>query len=436
LVAEHLISKTRMSTLAPIKEDHLATVLNRLQAQDADLANTRPARLGKLQRGELADTILCTDFENATPKQIFNRLRWGGQVIFVSASRDEAVKFNIQLQDWGFETTQSVRQISRRPLGLPIPFFSRNVWAFAARKILLVPPGELTDRFTYHVHLSKVEGAGGYVVVKEVPTLQQIKARLQAKWPELSTEVIDKRARKFADRVFPIFLTREAAILQIVNRDLPEAYRDRVPHLLEMKTDEHGLVRRLQMQWLRNGGEALSQLEFARQSADLLRVLHDEVGIMHLDLRLDNFVITPKGVGFVDFGSAVRVDEDLKKSPLLSSLFEELMRTSEIQRMLLKMTRSGLVTSEAICSGLHKVDKAVDYFYLAVQINSPHSNPDLKQLIRYDKHGEEARLLSELTTRVLRPEDPAHPPYGSAREILQGIDQIAQTLRQKHPAAV
>jgi hypothetical protein len=414
-----------MSSVAPIRDDHLATVLNRLQAQDAELGNAKPTRLGTLQRGELTDTILCTSFENPTPKQIFNRLRWGGQVIFVSSQRDEAVKFNIQLLDWGFETTQNARQISRRPLGLPIPFFCRNVWAFAARKVLLVAPGEITDRFTYHVYLSRPQKSGPYVVVKEVPTLAQIKARLAAKWPELSTELLDKRAKKFADRVFPIFLTREAAILQIVNRDLPEAYRDRVPHLLEMKTDEHGLARRLQMQWLRNGGTPLSQLEFARQSADLLRVLHDEVGIMHLDLRLDNFVITPKGVGFVDFGSAVRVDEDLKKSPLLSSLFEELMRTSEIQRMLLKMTRSGLVTSEAICGGLHRVDKAVDYFYLAVQINSPHSNPDLKQLIRYDKNSEEARLLTEFTTRVLRPEDPAHPPYGSAREILQGIEQIA-----------
>ena len=61
------------------------------------------------------------------------------------------------------------------------------------------------------------------------------------------------------------------------------------------------------------------------------------------------------------------------------------MRTSEIQRMLFRMTRTGEVTSEAISGGLHKVDKAVDYFYLAVQISSPHANPDLKDLIRYDK---------------------------------------------------
>jgi len=39
------------------------------------------------------------------------------------------------------------------------------------------------------------------------------------------------------------------------------------------------------------------------------------------------------------------------------------------------MTRTGEVTSDAISGGLHKVDKAVDYFYLAVQINCPHANP-------------------------------------------------------------
>jgi hypothetical protein len=131
-------------------------------------------------------------------------------------------------------------------------------------------------------------------------------------------------------------------------------------------------------------------------------------------------------VGFVDFGSAVRVDENLKQSPLLSSLFEELMRTSEIQRMLFKMTRTGEVTSEAISGGLHKVDKAVDCFYLAVQISSPHANPDLKDLIRFDKGSQEAKRLSRLTEQILRPTDPAKPTFRSAADILQGIRQLSQ----------
>ncbi len=138
--------------------------------------------------------------------------------------------------------------------------------------------------------------------------------RLRNKWPDLAPEIIEKRARKFSDKIFPIFLTREAAILKIVNRDLPPEYSDRVPSLLDMETDEKGFAKRLHLSWLRNGGKRLGQIEFARQSADLLRALHDDAGVMHLDLRLDNFVITPAGVGFVDFGSAVRVDENLKQS--------------------------------------------------------------------------------------------------------------------------
>ena len=200
--------------------------------------------------------------------------------------------------------------------------------------------------------------------MKEVPTIEQVKARLHSKWPELSDEILERRARKFSEKIFPVFLTREAAILKIINRDLPGRTRSGFRSCWIWKSDPKGFARRLHLQWLRNGGSPISQLQFAHQSADLLRVLHDEVGVIHLDLRLDNFVITPGGVGFVDFGSAVRVGEDLAASPLLSGLFEELMRTSEIQRMLLKMTQSGLVTSETICGGLHKVDKAVDFFYL------------------------------------------------------------------------
>ncbi len=73
-------------------------------------------------------------------------------------------------------------------------------------------------------------------------------------------DVIEKRARKFSDKIFPVFLTREAAILKIVNRDLPEAYRDRVPRLLKWRRMSEDMRRRLHLSWLRNGGEPLSQI--------------------------------------------------------------------------------------------------------------------------------------------------------------------------------
>jgi hypothetical protein len=417
-----------MSGIITIRDDQLASVARRVAALDEDLNVHPPISIAQLGRRELADSIVTAASDGHSPKVIFNRLRWGGQVVFVAADQHEAVKQSIGLEEYGFEITQPVKRLVRRRFGLPLPFLKQCLWYFVARKVLLVPPGQLTDRFTYHVHLQRAGENGGYVVSKEVPTIEQIKARLHSKWPELSDEIIEKRARKFADKIFPIFLTREAAILKIVNRDLPEGYRDRVPKLLDMEQDSRGLARTLKLQWLRNGGKPLSHLEFARQSADLLRVLHDGVGVIHLDLRLDNFVITPKGVGFVDFGSAARVDEDMTRSPMLAGLFEELMRTSEIQRMLAKMTRSGQVTSDAIRCGLHKVDKAVDFFYLAVQISSPHSNPDLKELIQYDKKSAEAGLLKELTQTVLRPPDPSRPQFGSAASILRGIEEIGQRL--------
>src|SRR4030095_3785185 len=161
-----------------------------------------------------------------------------------------------------------------------------------------------------------------------------------------------------------------------------------------------------------------------RQSADLLRAIHDEAHVIHLDLRLDNFVITENGVGFVDFGSSVREDEDLSENPLLHSLFEELMRTSQIQRMLEKMTVSGAVTSNAMRQGHRKVDKAVDFFYLAVQFNSPHQNPDLAGLIDYKPDSEDARMLAGLTDEILRPADPTRPRFRSAKDVLHRIERL------------
>ncbi|MGA2581762.1 MAG: hypothetical protein ABSG31_00680 [Tepidisphaeraceae bacterium] len=418
-----------MSGNATLRDDQVNAAWRRAAQVSADLGPCP----GKNANGKLSDARLATSADLPEPAKLFDRLRWGGQVVFVTPDRHEAVRFSSKLVDAGFEITQKPAHVSHKLWGL-IPFFSARTHYFVARKVPLIPPGKTTDRFTFHVYLQR-QADGNYAVIKEVPTMDMVMARLRVKFPQMPKDELEKRARKFSDRIFPIFLTREAAILKIVNRDLPEEYRDRVPRLLEMEKDEKGYARKLHLSWLRAGGEPLSQLEFARQSADLLRVLHDKIGVMHLDLRLDNFVITPKGVGFVDFGSAVRVDENLKENKLLSSLFEELMRTSEIQKMLGSMTRSGQVTSEAISCGLHKVDKAVDYFYLAVQINSPHSNPELKDLIRYDPKSAEAKMLSELTAKILRPLDPSHPTFRSAGDILKGIEKIRGSLNQPADAA-
>jgi len=185
------------------------------------------------------------------------------------------------------------------------------------------------------------------------------------------------------------------------------------------------------MNWLRNGGEPLSHMEFARQSADLLRVVHELTHIIHLDLRLDNFVITENGVGFVDFGSAVRVGENIHGNPMLSTLFEELMRTSQIQRMLDKMRTTGSLTSYILCDAYGKVDKAVDLFYLAVQIKQPSGNPDIAGLIKYDPRSPEAIGLTRLMEEILRPPDPHRPKYRTAADVMGGIHRVEDAIKNK-----
>jgi hypothetical protein len=373
---------------------------------------------------------LAAEEEEHNPEALFGQLRWGGQLVYASSRKADIAQLFHQLHARGYAPTRGPGFVRYGPLRYLLPALAPKAHYLAARKVLLVPPREITDRFTYHVQLVEGETADEPVVLKEVPTVDRVFARLRAKFPKLPDAVIEKRARKFTDKIFPIFLTREAAMLKILQRDLPPAYRRRVPDLLDVEKDQHGFVQRLWMRWLRNGGRPLSQLDFARQGADMLRALHEEARIMHLDLRLDNMVITEEGVGFVDFGSAVRIGENIGQSPLLSTLFTELMRTSQIQRMLEDMTISGAVTSTAIKKAYHQVDPAVDFFYLAVQINAPQSNPELAGLVKFDPQSEQAKALANLTHDILKPPDPQHPPYHSASQILQGIDEIARSLGQ------
>jgi hypothetical protein len=142
-------------------------------------------------------------------------------------------------------------------------------------------------------------------------------------------------------------------------------------------------------------------------------------------------VITNTGVGFVDFGSAVRVTEDLTTNPMLDTLFEELLRTSHIQRMLFQMTKSGQVTAQHLCSQHGKADKAIDLFFLALQFTTPHNNPDLKSLIHYEPNSEMAHQIAALSKTVLRPGDPGDTTHKSAKDILRSLELIERRLKSK-----
>ena len=388
----------------------------------------------------LVDYLFATAGDVPTPEAVCARLRWGGQFIFVSPRAQEAAEAARRFDGrWGFVLERGPATFAIRPFGLPLPLLTRRVHYVVVRKTLLVPPGQNSERFTYHLELLRNPRFGpGYVVMKQVPTLDRVLARLRGKFPDASLDLLRKRARKFVDKIFPVFLTREAAMLKILQDKLPPEYKKHVPRMLAIERDGHGFVRTLYLTWLRNGlgmrgrspwvaGEErrpMSQLEFALQAADLLRAIHDVAGIIHLDLRLDNFVVTPEGVGFVDFGSAVKVGEELHESTLLSTLFQEMMRTSQIQRMLGQMQDSGEVTSQEIRNGYHRIDKAVDFFYLAVQINAPQSNPDFRDLVSYDAESPEAERIAALTEEILRPRDAEAAGFKSAGDILEGLRRI------------
>ncbi|HEY7120238.1 MAG TPA: hypothetical protein VH475_26860 [Tepidisphaeraceae bacterium] len=377
----------------------------------------------------LQDFVLAADDQVVDPAAVFARLRWGGQFVYAARSQRRAEKMAREFNHDGFRVEHKPAFITRPRRFLP--FLSSRVHYFVARKTHLIRPGEFTDRFTYHVELVRHHGPqhdGDHVVLKRVPTLESVVTRLRRKFPETPIEALEKRAKKFCDKIFPTFLTREAAILMILQEHLPRRYAQRVPRVIEMEKDIRGFVTSFKMTWLRNGGRPLSQLEFAIQGADLLDAVHNSAGIIHLDLRLDNMVITEHGVGFVDFGSAVRVNENLATNPLLGTLFDELMRTSHIQRMLYHMTTSGQVTAQHFVSQIGKADKGIDVFYLALQFTTPHANPDLASLIHHEPNGEMAKRIDELSKTVLRPGDPADTTHKSAKDILHSLEMIDRDL--------
>jgi hypothetical protein len=406
------------------------------------------AHLGALARSgpqaALQDYIVASEDEPHDPDRVFARLRWGGQFVYISRNRKHVEELPAQFLERGFRIVHIPSFVRA---GWRIPVLSPKVHFFIARKTALIPPREFSDRFTYQVELERRDQAqpdgfpakatDHWIVRKEVPTYERVLARLQAKAPDAPPQVLQNRARKFVEQIFPLFLTREAAMLKIIERDCPPEYKNRFPRLVDMRKDSKGYVRQLWTTWLRNGGPRLSQLDFARQSAEVLHVLHDRIGIIHLDLRMDNMVISETGVGLIDFGSSVRVNENIQGNAVLSTLFGELMRTSQIQRMMDKMATAGSLTSSVIRDAHQRADKAVDVFYLAVQINQPTANPDLKDLVRFDKSSPEAAELSRLNGEILRPNDPTRPKYHTADDVLREIRRIEMELEiRRRPKVV
>ncbi len=384
----------------------------------------------------MVDYLFALPGDEVSPDPVFHQLRWGGRFVFASTNLGDVVEVE-KLYDHedGFAVDHTLSSTRCRTMGLPLPLLGRRVHYFVARKVTLIPKGEYTERFTFQVDLTRnhvgKHDPHGFCVRKRIPTVEDIFRRLCEKHPETEQGVLEDRAKKLTRRIFPIFLSREAGFLKLLQRDMPKAYRSHVPELLHVDKNEDGMVSELHMTWLRLGGPKMDQIEFAEQATNLLHALHESVKLIHLDLRMDNMVVTPRGVCFVDFGSAVRIGEDISKNKMMSVLFDEMMSTSQIQRLLGRMKTTGRVTSKFLVNGHGKVDRAADIFYLAMQMNQPHSNPDLKPFISYDKSSETARQFRKLHDAVMRPLDDNHPPYTTAKDLLRGIEIVKRKVQQK-----
>jgi tRNA A-37 threonylcarbamoyl transferase component Bud32 len=381
--------------------------------------------------GQTRDFLFLTDSDSHNPSLVFDRLRWGGVFAFISAKPRlvEAVAMDYRRFGFAMEQAPAAAVCPRRLLGMRLPFPGRKVHYFAARKMHMVPPGTFTDRFTYDVFLERASSREEpLVVVKRVPDFDALIERLRQRSPSADEQAIRKHARKLHETVFPVFLTREAGFLKVLQEHLPETYCARVPRVIDMEVDGRGMVSRMRLNWLRKTTRQMGQLEFAIQSADLLSKIHELARVIHLDLRLDNFVVSDHGVGFVDYGSSARDGEDIATSPLLSHLFTQIMKTSQIQRMLEQLTNDGQVTSSYLAQGRRQVDKAVDVFYLAVQMDQPHSNPYMREVVRYAKRSGEAQAISRLSAEVLRPLDPRRPTYTSASALLTGLLAVRELM--------
>jgi len=376
------------------------------------------------------DFVFASPDDPHKPEEAFKRLRWGGQLIFFSPDQAEVEAL---VKDFGSREWVVENKMAQAMGPAKFLFFGKTKIHYCIiRKVMIVPIGDYSERFTFHVELQRHPKADNqYVVRKELPRIDVVENRLATRHPDLTEADIRKRAKMFVGTIFPIFLTREAGIMRVLQKYLPEEYANRVPKIIDLKQNEKGHVTQLYMTLLRNtqpGGRKLTQFEFAQQSCDLMRALHDEARVIHLDLRLDNFVVCKDGVGFIDFGSAVRVGEDLSKSELLMQMFEQVMTTSQIQKTLGKMSQSGRVTSRILRSGYRKVDKAVDLFFVALQMNKPLKNPDFANLIDFDKDSDEAALIHKLTEKIFRPRDPDNPPFKSAKDICKGLEVIQGLL--------
>ncbi len=94
--------------MADIGSDRLAAIARRVAHADEDLRAHPPRPVAQSDPKHLSDALLCTEADPHAPMELFHRLRWGGQVVFVTPSRDAAQRLSTELCGNGFEITQKL----------------------------------------------------------------------------------------------------------------------------------------------------------------------------------------------------------------------------------------------------------------------------------------------------------------------------------------
>jgi len=357
------------------------------------------------------------------PPEVFDRVRFGGVLVVLFKRWREARRCaGLFDRAGGFEIDQppATLTLGRNRLGLP-----DRVHYFVARKVMMLPPGEFSHRFTFTVSLVRHAMSGGeYAVLKEVPSHELVMKRLRSRYKDLDEKTLAHNASQLVDKVFPLMLTRESGFLRLLEEQLPAGYRERVPKLFGVMRRPDGFVNKMLIKWFRQGGEPISPLEFARESTTLLKLIHEVPRVVHLDMRLDNFLITPEGVCLLDFASSVQLEEDFSESAILQTLFKGWLETSGVQQVMGQMIRKGQLTSAPLVAAHKKVDVAADIFYLALQLPQLHRHHDFGGLLEGEAESEANQALKNLREEVLRPADPQQPTITTARDLLNAIERI------------
>ncbi len=393
---------------------------------DGDAAQRRLQRDRMQEANAPRDWYFVGPSASVTPDTVFHRLRWGGQAVLAAVTQRQADALLAEFEgreEWNVDAEPRPVELGRSAGWKP--WEKPRGYALVVRKVLRELPQSPTFRPSYDVRLvPKADDPNGYCVQKRIPPPEQIRRRLMQNLPadqRPDDEGLRRMIRKLLHKVFPLFLTREAGFLKILQRDLPERWRQSVPDVFGLEYDDKGYVSCMRSRWLRLGGDLIRPLDYAQQACELLRVLHEQVGIVHLDLRLDNFLITEDGIKLVDFGSSLRRGEDIAQSPILTKLFVEMLSASQIRRDLLRMIEKGHITSAAFANAYSPPGPAADLFSVVNNFGRLDDHGDFRGLTVRDP--QQDAFLTRLRREVFRPVDAKNPTVFRLRELCHALHE-------------